>query len=92
MKRLIPFLFLILILTACADTSGVENPDRLSAAVMTASDSVTGENAYRGLNESAVATLTVKKIDTSESNLSDYDLLYIDRSAARADFDKTAVQ
>jgi hypothetical protein len=80
-------------MTACAKTQ-VQNPDTLTAAVLCTSDSVTAKNAYNLLGESTVATLMTTKIDISQPySLSNYDIVYVDKSVADADnFDKSAVQ
>lgn len=94
MKKLIPLFILALCLAGCGETVKVENPDTLKAAVISAADSVTAKNTYNALNESTVATLTAERLDVSQtSNLSDYDVLYIDKSVTETpDFDAAAVQ
>ena len=80
MKKLIPIFLAVLCLTACGNEQ-VKNPDTLSTAVISSSDSVTAKNTLNSLNESTVATLTADKIDASNiGDLSDYDVLYIDKS------------
>lgn len=92
MKKLIPFLFLLLLLSACGREQ-IKEPDRLSAAVMTVSDSVTGESAYKSLCESPDAMLTADKINPNARDLSQYDIIYIDQSVAKLEgFDRTSVQ
>lgn len=94
MKKLIPLFIFALCLTGCAGKIHVENPDTLTAAVISSGDSVTAKNVYNSLNESTVATLAAEKIDASQiKDLSDYDVLYIDKSVAQAEsFDVSAVQ
>lgn len=93
MKKLIPILFLALVLSACGKFE-VKNPDTLAAAVLSAENSVSAKNTYNTLNESVVATLTVDKIDASTlGSMSGYDMIYIDKSMAEADnFNASAVQ
>ena len=80
MKKLIPIFLAVFCLTACGNEQ-VKNPDTLSTAVISSSDSVTAKNTLNSLNESTVATLTADKIDASNiGDLSDYDVLYIDKS------------
>lgn len=80
MKKLIPIFLAVLCLTACGNEQ-VKNPDTLSTAVISSSDSVTAKNTLNSLNESTVATLTADKIDASNiGDLSDYDVLYFDKS------------
>ena len=64
MKKLIPIFLAVLCLTACGNEQ-VKNPDTLSTAVISSSDSVTAKNTLNSLNESTVATLTADKIDAS---------------------------
>ncbi len=94
MKKLIPLLLLALCFTGCAKKGQVENPDILTAAVLSSGDSITAKNTYNLLNESTAATLTAEKVDTSDmADLSDYDVVYIDKSVVNSDdFDKDTVQ
>ena len=94
MKKLIPLFILALCLTGCAGKIQVENPDTLSAAVLSLGDSVTAKNTYNMLNESTVATLRADKVDASRmGNLSGYDVIYVDKSVTeQPDFDAKALQ
>ena len=93
MKKLIPIFLAVLCLTACGNEQ-VKNPDTLSTAVISSSDSVTAKNTLNSLNESTVATLTADKIDASNiGDLSDYDVLYIDKSVVETGgFNASAVE
>ena len=93
MKKLIPIFLAVLCLTACGNEQ-VKNPDTLSTAVISSSDSVTAKNTLNSLNESTVATLTADKIDASNiGDLSDYDVLYIDKSVVETGgFNVSAVE
>ena len=93
MKKLIPLFFAVLCLTACVKGQ-VENPDILSAAVLSAADSVTADNTFNMLKESMAATLREDRLDAAAVNdLSKYDLIYIDKSvAALPSFDASAVE
>ena len=66
----------------------------MSTAVISSSDSVTAKNTLNSLNESTVATLTADKIDASNiGDLSDYDVLYIDKSVVETGgFNASAVE
>ncbi len=82
MKKIIPLFFLALCLTSCGAKTEIENPDVLRAAVLGAADSVSAVNAYNFLNESTAATLTADMTDKSDASaLSEYDIIYIDKSA-----------
>lgn len=69
-------------------------PDVLRTAVIAADGSVSAENAYDLLYNSTVATLETELIgETETSRLSDYDIVYIDKSVtASGSFDAAAVQ
>ena len=94
MKKLIPLFVLALCLTGCAGKNQVENPDTLTAAVISSGDSVTAKNTYNMLKESTVATLRADKVDASRiGNLSGYDVIYVDKSVTeQQDFDAKALQ
>ena len=49
MKKLIPIFLAVLCLTACGNEQ-VKNPDTLSTAVISSSDSVTAKNTLNSLN------------------------------------------
>lgn len=92
MKKLILLLLPVLCLAGCAKTVQVHNPDVLSAVVVSSADSITAKNAYIGLTESSAATLTADKTD-SVQNLSDYDIIYVDKSVKQLeDFNAQTVQ
>lgn len=92
MKKLIPLIFAALCLTACGKTQ-VNNPDMLKTAVISDDTSVTAKNAYNLLENSTVATLTVDNINAAQSSLSDYDVIYVDKSVVNsASFDAKAMQ
>ncbi len=77
-----------------AEIEQVKNPDTLSTAVISSSDSVTAKNTLNSLNELTVATSTADKIDVSNiGDLSDYDVLYIDKSVVETGgFNASAVE
>jgi hypothetical protein len=82
MKKLIPLFVIALCLTGCAGKITVDNPDVLTAAVISADGSVSAKNTYNALNESMVATLSADKVNAADmGDLSGYDVIYIDKSA-----------
>lgn len=91
MKKLIPLFFALLCLTACGR---IENTDTLSAAVLSAEESVTADNAVNALKESMAAALQVNRIDGAAiSDLSAYDVVYVDKSVVNIPlFDASAVE
>ena len=72
MKKLIPIFLAVLCLTACGNEQ-VKNPDTLSTAVISSSDSVTAKNTLNSLNESTVATLTADKMCIRDRRYGDYE-------------------
>ena len=94
MKKIIPLLAALILLTACGNQVKVNNPDTLVAAVVAQKDSVTAKNAYELLSGSTVATLEVNLEDAeSAGNYSAYDILYIDKSVTEVpSFNAAAVE
>lgn len=92
MKRLIPLLLLALCLAGCGTIT--REPDPLTAAVLSAGDSITAKNAYNSLCNSSVSTLKADRLDASNlGSLSDYDIIYIDKSAAQVwDLDTSVIE
>ncbi len=93
MKKLILLCLTVLCLASCAVIK-TENPDILSAAVLSAQESVTADNTVAMLEESMAAALQVRRLDAAVvNNLSEYDVIYIDKSVVNLpSFDASAVE
>lgn len=82
MKKIIFVFFALLFLSSCGGRQA-QSPDTLRAAVLCQKDSISGENTYKLLETSIIATLETDKIEVfSDADFSSYDILYIDKSAA----------
>lgn len=74
---------LTLLLSSCgAINDTIENPDIIKAAFLCSDECISvGSNAYNQLQSSILATLETELISPSmDANLSEYDLIYIDKS------------
>lgn len=95
MKKIIPLLLCVLCLTACGRAQvKVNNPDTLTAVVLSEPDSVTAKNTLSLLKSSTVATLAAGRADASRtSDIYGYDMVYVDRSVVNSpSFDASFVQ
>lgn len=92
MKKFISLLLTAVCLTSCAVRPQTAHTDKLKTAVLASDNSVSAKNAYNGLLTSMAATLSVDRLSQTNTDLSDYSVLYIDKSAADMGIDKQAVQ
>lgn len=74
--------FLALLLCSCANTKDDGNADTLRSGVLSAEHN---SDTYRQVKRSLIATLEAEEITSADSDLSQYDILFIDKSMAGED-------